>query len=998
MTCSTTGHVHGTRRFRLALLILAGVAGCNESLTRPRTGKEVPSAGSPSIVDANHSGNSHFFFLPPLITGLSQGAGTSDGAQRPNVVVCELKTANGQSSCGAIIAQFARRNDGGPGDISYDATTGAYQTNWSTDECMSGPCALDVNKTYRLRVLIGAYELGHADLDVVNTGKELRNVQTGEYIGLVNGRTLPIRFRIEQGALSLVPNGGSVTVGAEGGVLTNGAGTVALDFQNGSLSSAKSISISDVTEPMLGDNPFSHPVQLGPDGTTFDKPVTLTMAFDGSKVPPGVPFDKLAILVWKGDSWDVVPNSVVNTVDNTVSASISHFSMYTVGMGFWTPTNQPSTQEIVVGQTTRVYAVTTAYDVAPATYCDTVHVQDSSGTWVYEPQCTTVSEQYTYTPVGLRVSYFTSDPGGWNLPSYWVQRFDYTRSDAFVYGYIPLDPSNPVYPPGSTIATFDAPGYGVVQSGTIQGYSGVAPSPTLRGVAPGTAFIWTLTGDQLTGPWVVVVHCADPATLSIAPASAQLSTVAPNNTVQLSATPRDAAGNVVGCATTTWTSADDNVATVDANGLVTAHTSGTTTITAKSGTTTVATATASITVSAPGYSLLFDEGDPSTMTTQIVVQSADGQSRSTVTSYNLGGSGIGSMARFSPDGTKIIYQKATPQNGDLFFVNPADGSQRQLTFNAGLNAGAVFSPNGDRILFLSTRTGNYELWMMDGNGNNQTQLTHTAPEDSPGSFSPTGSQIAFTRGNGSGRDVWVSSAVPDNSPSYTSHQVTAVGGQMSNVRWSPDGTKLLVVREGTLYTINPTAQMAPLSAMTPIPTGGHSPLAPDWSSDGKKIVFAAGNEWVIYTMNADGTDLQKVPTPVALQENFASFKPGDIFQLPPSHATLSGSLFFDLDQNGVFDPVDEVGLSGWTVQLTGPVTRTMLTDGDGAYSFAGLTDGDYQVCVIAPAGWTQTTPDPSKTPATTTCAAGRGYGYYLTVPVLASDVTYSGFNFGWVSQ
>lgn len=980
------------RRSLVALLALVTIAGCSDSLTRPQAGKEPSSASSPSIVDANHNGNSHFFLLPPLITGLSQGSGTSDGTQRPNVVVCELKAANGQSSCGAIVAQFARRNDGAPGDITYDATAGAYQTNWNTNECMSGPCTLDVDKTYRLRVLIGAYELGHADLDVVSTGKELRNVQTGDYIGLVNGRTLPVRFRIEQGALSLVPNGGAATVGGEGGVVTNVAGTVALDFQNGSLSAATSISISDVTEPMLGDVPFARPVQLGPDGTTFDKPVTLTLAFDGSKVPPGVPFDKLAILVWKGDSWDIVPNSVVNTADNTVSAPISHFSIYQVGMGYFSPTSQPNSTEIVVGEATHVYAVSTAYDVAIGTYCDTVHVQDSSGAWVYNSQCTTVSEPYSYAPVGLRVSFFTSDQSWSVTGNNWGLRVEYPLNDGRpVWGYFPLDPSHPVYPPPSTVAVFEAPGYGIVQSGTIKGYAGVAPSPVLRGLTPGIALIWTLTGGQLTGPWGIRVLCADPATLSITPASAQLSTVAPNNTAQFSATPRDAGGNVVGCATTTWTSADNNVASVDANGLVTAHAPGTTTITAKSGRTTVITASATVTVRAPGYSLLFDEGDPSTLTTQVIVQLADGSDRHVVTSYNLGGSGIGSMARFSPDGTKIIYQKANPQNGDLFFVNP-DGSQQQLTFNAGLNAGAVFSPNGDRILFLSTRTGNYELWMMDSTGHNQTQLTHTALEDSPGSFSPSGSQIAFTRGNGSGREVWVSSTVPDNDPSYTSHQVTAVGGQMSNVRWSPDGTKLLVVRQGTLYTVDPTAHEAPLDAMTPIPTGGHAPLAPDWSSDGKKIVFVAANEWVIYTMNPDGTGLEKVPTPAGMQENFASFKPG-IPQVPsPSQTTISGSLFFDLDQNAELGP-DEVGLAGWTVQLIGPMSQTAVTDGNGAYTFTGLTDGDYQVCVVAPAGWTQTGP---KTPDKTTCATGGGY--LISVPVLTAPLVFSGVDFGWISQ
>jgi len=73
---------------------------------------------------------------------------------------------------------------------------------------------------------VGGVELGFADIDPVSTGKELKNVQTGEYIGLVDGRTLPIKFRIENGALCdaaacgaatvNLPEGGGVELAAEG--------------------------------------------------------------------------------------------------------------------------------------------------------------------------------------------------------------------------------------------------------------------------------------------------------------------------------------------------------------------------------------------------------------------------------------------------------------------------------------------------------------------------------------------------------------------------------------------------------------------------------------------------------------------------------------------------------------------------------------------------------------------------------------------------------------
>ena len=56
----------------------------------------------------------------------------------------------------------------------------------------------------------------------------------------------------------------------------------------------------------------------------------------------------------------------------------------------------------------------------------------------------------------------------------------------------------------------------------------------------------------------------------------------------------------------------------------------------------------------------------------------------------------------------------------------------------------------------------------------------------------------------------------------------------------------------------------------------------------------------------------------------------------------------DLDLNGVMGP-DENGLSGWTVQISGPMTQTAVTDGTGQYTFSGLTAGSYTICVLAPA-------------------------------------------------
>jgi uncharacterized protein YjdB len=80
------------------------------------------------------------------------------------------------------------------------------------------------------------------------------------------------------------------------------------------------------------------------------------------------------------------------------------------------------------------------------------------------------------------------------------------------------------------------------------------------------------------------------ASVSITPATSSLVI---GSTVQLSATTKDEAGNTLTGRTVTWTTSDASIASVDANGLVTAHAVGTATITATSET---KTATAQITV------------------------------------------------------------------------------------------------------------------------------------------------------------------------------------------------------------------------------------------------------------------------------------------------------------------------------------------------------------------------------------------------------------------
>ena len=74
-------------------------------------------------------------------------------------------------------------------------------------------------------------------------------------------------------------------------------------------------------------------------------------------------------------------------------------------------------------------------------------------------------------------------------------------------------------------------------------------------------------------------------------------------------------------------------------------------------------------------------------------------------------------------------------------------------------------------------------------------------------------------------------------------------------------------------------------------------------------------------------------------------------------ASISGYKWNDIDGDRVKDE-GEPGLAGWTIQLTGPVTKAASTAYDGAYTFTQLPGGVYTVREVLKPGWNQTCPSP----------------------------------------
>lgn len=176
------------RVFRVATVVL--LAGCT--------------GDSPLAPDgaAHGGGRTGFYFLPPMVPNPGPFSGTFDPGLAPTAEICPLDAA-GAACAGAPVATLATGT--GPEAIKVDVSGGSYNANWK------GSAGLDPSRHYRLQVFVDPDRsgplahvlLGFADIDVVESAKQARQVDNNQFVPPVKGHPLPVKFRIETGTVGM---------------------------------------------------------------------------------------------------------------------------------------------------------------------------------------------------------------------------------------------------------------------------------------------------------------------------------------------------------------------------------------------------------------------------------------------------------------------------------------------------------------------------------------------------------------------------------------------------------------------------------------------------------------------------------------------------------------------------------------------------------------------------------------------------------------------------
>ncbi len=198
---------------RIVLGSAIGLVGCSTDQI------QAPSSPTPSLAisDAVHNGgNAHFYLLPPMVAR-PLTSGMLDASAQPSLTICSLAaTTESQvtpaTNCdgrynvtvpfgtsGSSVVQLHTPGNGDAEDVESDTGEqgGHYHFNWRV------PASTIV--FYRIVIMAGDLQLGYADVETANSNRDLRHVQTGEFIPRRDGTTLPIKFRVEDGAIPPPP-------------------------------------------------------------------------------------------------------------------------------------------------------------------------------------------------------------------------------------------------------------------------------------------------------------------------------------------------------------------------------------------------------------------------------------------------------------------------------------------------------------------------------------------------------------------------------------------------------------------------------------------------------------------------------------------------------------------------------------------------------------------------------------------------------------------------
>lgn len=236
------------------------------------------------------------------------------------------------------------------------------------------------------------------------------------------------------------------------------------------------------------------------------------------------------------------------------------------------------------------------------------------------------------------------------------------------------------------------------------------------------------------------------------------------------------------------------------------------------------------------------------------------------------------------------------------------------------------------VIVFQTGSGNArEIWRVDPDGSNLVQLTNNTVADYVPSISPNGSKIVFVR-DGS---LYTMNADGTGATSLLS------ASNASYPDWSPDGSKIaytevtyvnFITYYGDIKVISSTGQ----SLITLTASNKHFNHDPSWSPDGNKIIYVGWSD------SSQSYDIFHVPSIGGPQK---ALFPGSESEYSPDYSPDGSKIVFERGNN-IF--VINADGTGTPVQLTtGGINRAPSWAPDGKkIAYASNISGSDDIWVM----------------------------------------------------
>ncbi|MFN2444171.1 MAG: amidohydrolase family protein [Vicinamibacterales bacterium] len=260
----------------------------------------------------------------------------------------------------------------------------------------------------------------------------------------------------------------------------------------------------------------------------------------------------------------------------------------------------------------------------------------------------------------------------------------------------------------------------------------------------------------------------------------------------------------------------------------------------------------------------------------------------------------------SPDGSQIAFAAL----GDIHVVPASGGKPVNITNDAALDTDPAWSPDGGSLVYSSDKdSAQLQLWIRDLKGGSARQVTRLSTQPQGASFSPDAKKIVFFNVDGMWRvaqmsvldtesgavtkihDTLPQPGTPTWSPDGKRVALAAVGPLSTRFRegtnqiltisteggedqwhapvpmlsidsrggggpvWSPDGTKMAAIYEGTLSVWPVSKSGAPLGP--PRRVTSESAHAPSWQGDSRHILYQSLD--VLRIVDIETGDMRTVP-------------------------------------------------------------------------------------------------------------------------------------------